>query len=84
MSPALAWGRLWQWNIHTPGLSATNIEVVRLPRIHLEGVDPPRGSGGRHPVPGDHQGVVPVQVHGMHERRPVRDPEEDDVTRGAP
>ena len=41
-------------------------DLVGLARMHVERVDPPRTAGCRFAVAGQHEDVVPVQMHRMH------------------
>ena len=52
-APSLACGRLWQWSIQIPGLSATNATSIVCP-VDLERVGPPRASRRLHTIAGEH------------------------------
>ena len=54
-------------------------DVVGLAVLHVERVHPPRAAGRRHPVAGQHHGVVPVQVHRVHLAAVVVDVHPDHV-----
>ena len=81
-SPSAACGRLWQWSVQMPGLSADERDVVRLAVGHVQRVHPPRAAAGRHPVAGEHHRVVAVQVHRVHVAAVVADPHADHVAVG--
>jgi hypothetical protein len=55
------------------GVVGNEGDLVGLAVLHVQRVDPPRAAGGGHTVPAQDDGMVAVQMHGMHVAAAVAD-----------